>query len=67
MSVPKHSGCFYCGNQSQEFLKSIVKQTINLKGNVESHTMGQCLCDNCVGLPILDMRIPFADRRKETK
>lgn len=64
MTIPVHAGCFYCGSKSQQYLLSIVKPTIEVDGTVNrGHTTGQALCDACVNLKILDLRVPLAERR----
>lgn len=56
----RHGGCFNCGNGTQPVLKSVMKPIINRKGERDTSTTGLALCDACVQVPVIDMRLAAA-------
>lgn len=65
--MANHKGCWYCGgrNKGDTPLSSIVKPTIEPDGHKDhGHTTGFALCDNCAPAPILDLRVPFTERKR---
>lgn len=51
----RHSGCYFCGNMKEQFLKSAVRRVIHRNGREDS-AAPVALCSICIAASVIDMR-----------